>query len=251
MASFQRASMPENFYDITSSMLLVQPEPQYVYAGLFKAALNASLSPPSMFGLPLPDRQVGGNGAPYSTAERDRLMLANPLSTDLFAVNVDFNAMPGNTIRINRPVFANSTYTAASRLIASGTTISTTPITVSAQQTALTLYRYGGPYSTTVQPFAIEAFDARMGVHKAASIFGTQLKRDYDKFVETVLVTLADLANTTIYPQGMTADNDATVAGSFPFTFEQLIRTERTMDDANTPTSVSYTHLTLPTSDLV
>jgi hypothetical protein len=228
--------MPENFYDITSSMLLVQPEPQYLYAQLFMAALGISLQPPGMMGIPLPDRQVGGNGAPYSAAERDRLMLANPLSTDLFSVNVNFDAMPGNTIRINRPVFANSTYTAASRLISSGSTISTTPITVAAQQTSLTLYRYGGPYSTAVQPYAIEAFDARMGVHKAASIFGTNLKRDFHKFLDSVLVTLADLANTAIYPQGMTGVDDATVAGSFKFRFEQLVRTERTMDDSNLPT---------------
>ena len=30
--------MPENFYDITSDMLLVQPEPQYFYAELFLGA---------------------------------------------------------------------------------------------------------------------------------------------------------------------------------------------------------------------
>lgn len=226
--------MPENFFDITSTMLLKQPEPQYLYANLFKKALGASLAVPAELGLA--GRSIGGAGAPYTQADADRLVLAESLSTDLFAVNIDFKGMPGSTIRINRPSFTNSTYTAASRLVSSGTTISTTPITVSAQQTNLTLYTYGGPYDTAVQPYSVNAFDAQMGVHKASSIFGTHLQRDFDKFTESVWTTLFDLAATAVYPEGMSAVNDATVAGMFPFTLEQLIRTGRLMSDANLPT---------------
>lgn len=236
MASFQRASVPENFYDITSDMLLVQPEPQYLYAQMFLGALGASLAPPGELGLP--GRAIGGNGAPYSAEDRDRLVLANPMMREVIAAEVDFNGKPGNSVRINRPVFANTTYTETSRRIATGTTISTTPITVSSQQTNLTLYRYGGPYDSTnsrVAPYAIEAFDANMGVHKAASIHGTHLKRDFHRFIDAVEVSLLDLAASAIYPDGMSAVNDATVAGSFPFTYEQLCRVGRDMDIANLP----------------
>ncbi|HEY3495274.1 MAG TPA: hypothetical protein VGK73_11335 [Polyangiaceae bacterium] len=229
--------MPENFYDITSSMLLTQPEPQYLYAQMFKSALSMSLSVPGELGLP--GRSIGGNGAAYSSEQRDRLMLSDQVNGGVFATTVNFSGMAGSTIRINRPVFTDSTYTAASRLIATGTTISTTPITPSAQQNNLTLFRYGGPYDNTgaaVQPYGIEAFDASMGVHKAASIVGTHMKRDFDKFLDAVWVTLFDLAATAVYPEGMSAVNDATTAGMFPFTFEQLGRTERLMDDANLPT---------------
>lgn len=237
MASFGRSSVPENFYDITSDMLLVQPEPQYLYAQLFLGALNASLQVPSELGLP--GRAIGGNGAAYSSEDRDRLMLANPMMTGIIAAEIDFNAKPGQTVKINRPVFANTTYTESSRRVASGTTISQTPITVGSQQTNLTLYRYGGPYDTTnsrVAPYAIEAFDANMGVHKAASIHGTHLKRDMHRFVDGVQVSLLDLAASAIYPEGMSAVNDATLTGSFPFTYEQLSRTGRDMDTANLPT---------------
>lgn len=237
MPGFSRASLPENFYDITSDMLLVQPEPQYLYAQMFLGSLGASLSTPGEFGLP--GRAVGGNGGAYSSESRDRLILANSLMSQIIAAEVDFNGKPGNTLRINRPVFANTTYTEASRRIASGTTISTTPITVSSQQTSLTLYRYGGPYDTTnsrVAPYAIEAFDANMGIHKAASLHGTHLKRDFHRFIDSVEVALLDLAANAIYPEGMTAVNDATVAGSFPFTYEQLCRIGRDMDTANLPT---------------
>ncbi len=234
MGVFTRAEMPSNFYDVTSAMLLVQPEPQFLYAQLFKNALAASLEVPGELGLP--GRGITGAGAQYSSAERDRLILASPLSTDLFAATVDFNGMPGSTVRFNRPVFTNSTYTQASRLIASGTSISTTPITGAGQQTNLTLQRFGGPYSTAVQPYGADKFDTTMGVHKAASIFGTWLKRDYDKFLDSVWVTLFDLAATAVYPEGMSAVNDAGAVGQYPFTWEQLCRTEAAMDTANLPT---------------
>ena len=236
MASFQRASLPENFYDKTSDMLLVQPEPQYLYAQMWLAAMGASLSVGEMG---VGGRQLPGAGAAYSSAERDRLMLSNPLVTQVVAAKVDFNAQPGNTIRINRPLFANTTYTEASRKIASGATISTTGITVGSEQTNLTLYRFGGPYDSAnsrVAPYAIEAFDANMGVHKAASIHGTHLKRDFHRFVDAAQVALLDLAATAVYPEGMSAVDDATTAGSFPMTYEQVSRTEQLMDEANLPT---------------
>ncbi len=237
MPTFQRATMPEGFYDRTSDMLLVQPEPQFLYAELFLGALGISLVPPSELGVP--GRAIGGAGAQYTAADADRLRLASPMFTQVIAASVDFTAQPGNNMRINRPVFANTTYTEASRRVASGTTISTTPITAQSQQTNLTLFRYGGPYDSVnsrVAPFGIERFDANMGVHKAASIFGTHLVRDCHKFVDAVEVTLLDLANTAVYPSGMTALNDATTAGAFPFTFAQLADTEAQMDTANLPT---------------
>ncbi len=235
MSSYQRATLPENFFDITSDMLLAQPEPQYLYAQLWLSAMGASLNPGG--GLGLPGRDFPSAGAAYSSAERDRLMMSDPLGSQIFAVKADFNAKPGNTIRINRPSFTNSTYTEASRKIASGATISTTGITITSEQTNLTLYRFGGPYSgSAVAPYAIEAFDANMGVHQAASIHGTHLKRDCHRFLDAVQVTLLDLASTTVYPEGMTAVNDATAAGQFPFTLEQMSRTEQQMDEANLPT---------------
>ncbi len=237
MPSFGRAAVPENFYDITSDMLLVQPEPQYFYTDLFLGALKLSLEVPSELGLA--GRAIGGAGAPYSAEDRDRLVLSNPMFREVIAGEVDFNGKPGNMVRINRPVFTNSTYTESSRRVASGTTISTTAQTVGSQQTNLTLYRYGGPYSNSqgaVAPYAIEAFDANMGVHKAASIHGTHLKRDFHRFVDAVQVSLLDLAANAVYPDGMSAVNDATASGQFPFTYEQLCRVERDMDTANVPT---------------
>lgn len=232
-----RAQMPQNFYDITSDMLLVAPEPQYLYGMMFLAALRASLVTPDQLGLP--GRAVGGVGADYTPAEKDRLLLSSPIVQDVFAAKVDFNAAPGNSVRFNRPVYANTTYTETSRRIPLGTSISTTPVKVTAGQASLTLFRYGGPYDTAqaaVAPVAIEAFDANMGVHKAAKIYGNQLKRDCHKFLDAVQVTLLDLAATSVYPEGFSASALPTENGQGRITYRQISDTEAQMDTANVPT---------------
>lgn len=237
MGVFSRTQVPENFYDITSDMLLAQPEPQYLYAQMFLGALRTSLPTPTELGLP--GRTVGGVGAPYSSEDRDRLILANPMMSSVIAATVDFNGLPGHTVRINRPTFANSTYTVASRRVTAGTTITTTPITVASQQTNLTLEQYFGPYdqaNSRPAPYGISRMDTKVGVHNSAQIHGTHLKRDFHRFIDSVQTTLLDLASSAVYPEGMSAANDATSAGQFPFTFEQLTRVEQTMDDANLPT---------------
>jgi hypothetical protein len=230
--TISRLTLPENYLDWQSAKLLCQPEPQYPLARLFLSAIGASLPVPS--GLGLDGRQVSSQGAAYSSEDRDRLTLAQALPTGLFALGINFSGTTGSTVKINRPVFTDSTYTLASRKLQSGQSISTTPLTLGSEQTHLVLERYAGPYGSAVQPLAIESFDANMGIHSEASMVGTQLMRDFHKFLDSVHVTLGDLG-TSVYPDGMSADNDATTAGSFPMTVEQLSRTQQSMDEANLP----------------
>lgn len=230
-----RITLPENFIDWQSAQLLQQPEPQYPLAALFLSAVGSSLTLPTAIGLD--GRAITGAGAPYSAAERDRLMISAAIPTSLFALGIDFAKTPGSTVRVNRPAFQDTTYTMASRKISSGAAISTTPITVGSEQTHLVLERFGGPYDTTnsrIAPLPIEAFDAQMGINSETSLLGTQLKRDFHKFLDAVHVELASLG-TAVYPDGMTADNDAGQAGAYPITVEQLSRTEQLMDDAFLP----------------
>jgi hypothetical protein len=235
MGSYGRAAVPAEFYDKTTDMLLAQPEPQYLYAMLFLSAMGLSLNPEASMGLP--GRAITGVGGAYVPADRDRLMLSNPLMNSLIAAKFDFNAAPGSTIRINRPVFANTTYTESSRRIT--TSISTTPITIGSQQTNLQLFKYGGPYdqsNSRVAPYGINAFDANMGVHNAVSMHGTHLVRDFHRFIDAVEVSLLDLAATVVRPSGMLTDNTPTTAGSFPMTLAVINDVEAQMDTANLPT---------------
>lgn len=237
MAFEGRVSLPQEFYDRTNDLLLCQPEPQYLYADLYLGALgmSAAASLGGQFGL----RAINGQGADYSAFTRDQLMMSSPMYTDFIGAKVDFNGAPGNTMRFNRPAYTNTTYTEASRKIPIGGAISTVPVTASSEQTALTLYRYGGPYDQTnsrVAPIAVEAFDANMGVHNLVKIAKNTLVRDCHRWIDAVQVSLLDLASVVVYPEGMTADNDAVAKGQFPMTFEQISRAERKADDVGLPT---------------
>jgi hypothetical protein len=141
-------------------------------------------------------------------------------------------------VRINRPVFTDTTYSQASREVPNGTTISTTPVNVTEEQVSVMLRRFFGPYdaaNTRVAPYGVDRFDASMPVHKIGSIVGKNLKRDRDKFLDTVGVLLIDAAANVIYPTGMSADNDATAVGSYPMDFETIGRVEKKFDDLGIP----------------
>jgi hypothetical protein len=238
MAQILRATLPEEFYDITSARLLTQPEPQYLHAKLFKAAMAASLSPLAALGLP-GRPSIGASGAPYASPEDGRLVLSDGLYDRAIEVVPELGKGPGHTVRMNRPAFTDSTYTEASREVPAGASISTTPIAVSAEQVPITLKRYAGPYdntNTAVQPYGVDRFDGTLAMHRPAQIASLHLQRDFDKTLDSIGVALFDAASTNVVrPVGMTDDDTPAVAGDFPMTYGLLARAERTMDDANTP----------------
>ena len=235
MPFITRASLPENFFDITSSMLLPQPQPQFVHCELWKSALSASLGGISALGLP--GRQISGAGADPGMFEQERLRLADPISSAAVKVVAELGSKraPGHTIRVNRPHFPTTTYTLASRTIPAGSTISTTPIDLSMEQVAITLLRLAGPYRNTVQPYGIDRFDAGMGVHNLAALVGGHLKNDFDRFIDAVMVALLDGGSTALYPTGMNAVDDALAANAFNMDFDLLVRVEQEMDEGNVP----------------
>lgn len=239
MASTSRATLPEEFFDRTSDMMLIQPEPQYVYAAMLAASLGASFQPDAQLGMQIPNRQFGANGAMYTPAERDRLMMSEPIMTGVIQVVPELGKGPGHTIRMNRPAFVNTTYTQDSRKVPSGSSISTTGISVASEQVSISLSRFAGPYSSTqsaVAPYAIERFDSSVSVHSMAQIHGTNLKRDYDRFKDSILVALLDLAETVMRPKNYSADTDFVTADAAPMDWNMIARTEASMDDANIPT---------------
>lgn len=239
MAVTSRATLPEEFFDITSSMLLVQPEPQYLYASWWKASLGAQLNVNGPLGIQIPNREFGVNGASYTPVERDRLMMADPIMSGVWTVVPELGKGPGHTVRINRPAFVNTTYTQASREVPSGSSISTTGQAISSEQTSITLKRFSGPYNSAtsaVGPLAVERFDASVSLHSFAQAHGMTLKRDFDKTVDAFAIALLDAASTVIRPKGFSADTDFTTTDSGPMDMSCISRTERSMDDANIPT---------------
>jgi hypothetical protein len=232
--SFERVNIPAEFYDRTSSMLLKKPEPQYLYATFIKRALDAQLTVPDDLGHP--DRKLSGVGADYVQVGDDRLTLEQDMiSESVLGANIKMDGEPGHTVRVNRPLFTDSTYTLASRTIARDVTISTTPIPISSEQNSVTLVRLAGPYGTSaVQPYSLDNLDTQVGVHKASKIAGLHLQRDYDKTLEGIMIGIFD-TGTAIYPNGFTADNDFATSGAAPFSYDFISQIERKMDDASLP----------------
>src|SRR5678816_3377228 len=97
--TLNRGTLPQEFYDITTDMLLVQPEPQYLHGALLQGAMAASLQQVSDVGLPF--RMLGGAGSMYGSVADDRLMLEDrALATEAVAVVADLGKVPGHTVRI-------------------------------------------------------------------------------------------------------------------------------------------------------
>lgn len=231
MSDINQVSLPENYFDITSPLLLKQPRPQYLYAQMMLAALGASL--PGMG-----DVGFDSTGQAYSSADRDRLILSNDIMAGVHAAKVDFDGLPGHTVRINRPKFATTTYTQASRSVGLNTSISTQTINAGSEQVSLTLDRLAGPYDSANSrpaPYGIDKFAARAGIHSLLSLTQTHLVDDFHRVLDTINVALLDSASTVVRPSGMSADNDATVVGQFPMDYDTINRAELAADEANLP----------------
>lgn len=234
MPLINRASLPTEFFDITSPELLVAPEPQYMFAQLWKLALSASFDSSGSFGRADP----GGAGAAVPGVDAMRLMLDDGIASSAIKVVAELGKGPGHTVKINRPSFADTTYTLASRTVESGANISTTPINISNEQVAITLKRLVGPYdqaNSRVAPFGLDRFDAGLSVHQLKGLVGHHLKRDFDKVIESILTGLLDTASTVVRPGNYTADNDFVTAATGPMDYAVIAKTERVMDEANIP----------------
>jgi hypothetical protein len=248
MTDWTRAGIPQNFQDLTSDIMLRAPEPQYFHASLIKGIIAAQVLKTGIeqFGLPMPgrDAQWAGVGADVPSSAFAGLVLND--SSGIFEAGMYFddfdrmdNPRPGHSVRVNRPVFTDSTYTLASRTIASGSTISTTGQTVGMGQVDLILRRIGGPYNNTaaaVTPYVLDRFDMGRGIHATASLVGMYMQRDCDKTLDKIGVDLLDAVDTStgiVRPGNMTADNDSGAAGSFKFSYSLLAKIKTAMVTAH------------------
>jgi hypothetical protein len=235
MATIDRASLLQEFQDTTSARLLKQPEPPYIYTRLWMDALMAT--PPSVDSLGRPGDAFGMGD--YASFDEQMAAVEQNVFKEAFEVVQEIGKKPGHTVRLNRPAFTNSTYTLASRRIPSGSTISTTGLSVTSEQVSLTLERFGGPYGTSeVQPLSIERFDAMLSIHGMAKLCDMHLVRDLHKWQHYVIATLLDLASTSnnVFPGNKTATTDFVTAGDGPMSWDMVLKTARILSDASIPT---------------
>lgn len=248
MPLVSRASLGAEFQDITTKRLLVQPEPQYVYAQLWKMALNASFQRESgSLGWRPPS--IGTSGDAYKEADADRAIFEDAIYRDTFVNVNELGNAPGHTVRMNRPLFTNTTYTQASREVANGVLISTTPINIGSEQVSVTTKRWAGPYDSSQSspaPFGVDRFDASKSIHSVADMVGAQLQRDFDRTIDTFVGAYLDLGATTVWANAYTANANfyggaatgglnAAGYGEAPFSLAMINVLERKADDLNLP----------------
>jgi hypothetical protein len=185
-----RGSLPQNFLDSTSlGMRLPTPEPMYWFARMALAgrmslaALNAGLPTIQQF------VSMAGGGAPVPAELDSFIRAADAYPGAVIAVD-DFGKGIGDTIKMRRDVFANSTYTKVSRRVADDKATSTTGLAVQMDEVPLVLEEYEGPFgASTVQPYIIREFDAKYRANKDQLVAVTtrNLVRDYIKTLDTIV----------------------------------------------------------------
>lgn len=242
MTIINRASLPEEFYDVTSAKMLVQPEPQYVFAFLAKMSLGSALAVAIAMAGITAERAIPSRGPGVEQYQADaRLMLASPdpMSSQAIVTVTELGKSPGHTVRLNRPRYGSGGFTLASREITSGTNISTTPIDLTSEQVTITLKRYGGPYDAAVQsavaPFALDKFDTSVALHSLVDYVGLHMQRDFDHWLDNVFSTFAASGSTTLWPSGFTSDNSSQLAGDMPLDVDMLFRGIETLKNNNIP----------------
>lgn len=242
-----RITLPGEFFDRTSAKMLVQPEPQYLYAQLiFMADAQAQLRRAEAIGV-APERAIASMGAEVMDFESMRLVLSDSVRSEAIMTTDELApGKVGHTVRFNRPIFTDSTYTAAARTVAASQSISTTAIDLTAEQVSLTIQRLAGPYgSSSVQPYAIDRFDAEHSVHSLVNTVGMHLARDHWKLTDTITGGLFDTVASgyTLFPgdsnNAITTDASAFVASvtgsQRPFDVETIFRAEEKLQSANIP----------------
>lgn len=246
--TISRLTLPAEFYDRTSEIVLKQPEPEYFWARLlYMADAQAQLRRAEALGVPW--RQGGGvgtTGASVPDLESMQLILNDTIRGEGIIVSDELaKGKVGHTIRMNRPRFTDSTYTFASRIVGSNSSVSTTPIDISAEQVSITIYRAMGPYgSSQVQPYGIDRFDAEHSVHSTAQHVGLQLQRDRTKVADTMIRDryFVTSPNLIVFP-GDSTFSITTDANAFPantpgfrkMSAEVVYRAEQKLQDQGIP----------------
>jgi hypothetical protein len=236
-----QGSLPSEFTEIIQMRLLVQPEPQYLHCRWWKTALRVAFDAMMAEQLGIsPERALPSPGGPYTQPDADRLNYSDDIiAPEAIVVVPSLGARPGDVIKTNRPVYQDSTYSLAARTVPSSTEISTEPIALAGEQVGISVLRLAGPYSneqSAVAPYGLERFDIQRMIHAARGYVGLHLSRDFDKLIDTIMVTLYDALGTVVRPKGMADEESPQVAGDYPMSHTVLTEIEQRLKEANVPT---------------
>lgn len=237
MALISRGSLPSNFVDFADSvsmnLRLPTPEPQYLFAQM---AMASSLSLAAMdAGQPTVQQFVSlsGGGASLSP-DLDRLVRVSEAMPDAVKAVNGFGLGRGDTIKFQRDVYTAGTYTEASRLLSTGSTISTTGQTINEEEIPVVLKEYIGPHDgSSVKPYAVWNFDAKIRANKEelASKVTRHLRRDYTKWLDTVVRDMFRTTSNITYADSIANVLSFTAGAGHAFSLEAILAGRKSLSD--------------------
>jgi hypothetical protein len=216
-------------------MRLVQPEPQYWFAKaaqsarLGLAAIDAGASTVQQF----VNMVGGGDVVPPALDELARAADAYPGA--VMAVD-EFGKGAGDTVKMRRPVFEGGGYTEADRRVHPDATTSTTGQSLKAEEVPIVLHEYEGPYSSSasaVRPYAIRDFDAKYKANRdqLASLTTMHLRRDYVKWLDTVIRNLFRNTSQITYADDVSNVLSFTVGAGHQMSLEAILKARKELSD--------------------
>lgn len=256
MATVNRLTLPSEFTNPVNAALLVQPQPQFIYAMLlFQANAAAELRQNVMSVGPNASRQFTSSGFTVPDLGSFQLDLLDPAQRDSVMLRGEAitvaqfpNAKPMDSVTLMRPSFTDSTYTEASRRTTRATISTTSQNILGMESVSVKVDEFSGPYNTgaaAVQPLGLEGFDLNMSpTHNLIEFAMLNLRRDRMKTVDTILSTkMFNAVRSTNYvypgdPTGsLSSDNSAFLTqGDRVLDVESLQRSSKILRAAGIPT---------------
>lgn len=239
MGVIGRGTLPANYEDfassVTSSLVLPQPEPQYLFAHwamsgrLALAALNAGATSVQQY------VSMAGGGAPVPP-DLDRMArVADSYPGFVQAVDM-FGKGMGDTVKFQRPVFSTGGLTKDARKLSTNATISTTGQVIKAEEVPVILEEYHGPYASNGSapaPYAIWGFDAKYRANKLqlAGLASQHLRRDYVYWLDSVIRDEFLQSSNITFPTGISDSADFVAGGNAKFSLAQIFEARKAISD--------------------
>lgn len=235
-------TLTQEFVDLLSAQMILEPDPQYCFAELARAARARAMQIPDILGESgMAANEVSAMGGGVGTLE-----LADARWMRIcgdFCMVISEPKTPGDTILIDQPRYLDGSFAEADRVLTEGTPVSTTAQPPTMGQVTVTIKAYGGPYDNTqtaVAPIGISDFLKRRAKHDLVEYVGLLLRRDRNRFVDTVIVNLLLTATNETTPGDVA---DASLTAGSGLTEDMLSEMLQKLQERNIPTFANGQYL--------
>jgi hypothetical protein len=236
MPSINQENYPDFVNQTNSALRLLQPEPQYSFAqaafaaGLSLAAINAGAQTVQQY------VSINSGGAPLPPGLDRMIRFADGGFAKMIQKVEGFGKNQGDTITFKRPIFDGGGYTEAARRVTPDKATATTGRTIRREEVPIVLDQFEGPYASdgsAVEPYNVTMFDAkyRKNMVNLADEVSMHLKRDFIKWLDTVLRDRFSGTRYTTLPNGIAGASSFVAGGTQYFSMEQFLRAKKALVD--------------------